>query len=67
MNLPINLMWGTEVAIKKLRPGASFGLSNNSFSEWHDPEGREPPTWEEIYKQIEKDKAAAEAWLEKQK
>ena len=48
--------YGVDVAIKKLRPGASFSLMNTEVTGWEDPEGREPPTWEEIQKQIEIDK-----------
>ena len=62
-NLPFNLLWGVDVAIKKLRPGASFGLSNNTVSEWNDPENREPPSWDEIAEQMEKDKSSADDWL----
>ena len=48
--------YGVEVAIKKLRPGANFSISNRSIVTWDDPENKEPPTWEEIEKQMEKDK-----------
>ena len=66
MNIPVNFLWGVDVAIKKLRPGASFGLSNKTFTNWNDPLGKEPPSWEEIDKQIEKDKAEAEKWAKNQ-
>jgi len=65
MQLPFDLLWGVDVAIKKLRPGASFGLNNMIFSEWQDPNGLEPPSWEEIKEQIAKDEQAAKDWLEK--
>ncbi len=48
--------YGVEVAVKNLRPGARFSLSNTEIIGWEDPEGREPPTWEEIKKQMEHDK-----------
>jgi hypothetical protein len=64
MSLPYELLWGVDVAIKKLRPGASFGLNNMTFTEWHDPSGAEPPSWDEIREQISKDEQAAKDWLE---
>ena len=65
MNLPYNLFWGVDVAVKKLRPNAKFELTNNTFTHWEDPNGMYPPSWNEINEQIEKDKLAAEIWLEK--
>jgi hypothetical protein len=67
MNLPTHLYWGVDVAIKKLRPGAIFALSNNNFIEWQDPNGLQSPTWEEILDQVKKDQLAAEKWLEQNK
>jgi hypothetical protein len=67
MNLPYELLWGVDIAIKKLRPNAEFGLNNMTFTEWHDPTGLEPPSWGEIHAQIEKDQLAAEKWLEENK
>ena len=48
-------LWGVDVAIKKLRPYAQFQLTNSTFTEWNDPTGAEPPTWEEINEQIRQD------------
>jgi len=48
--------YGIEVAIQKLRPGASFTLENSDITTWDDPEGRDKPTNEEIHIQLEKDK-----------
>ena len=48
--------YGFEIAIKKLRPGASFSLMNTEITAWDDPEGRDPPTIDEINIQLEKDK-----------
>ena len=48
--------YGVEVAVKNLRPGARFSLSNTEIIGWEDDEGREPPTWEEIKEQMERDK-----------
>jgi hypothetical protein len=61
------MVWGTEIAIKKLRPGASFELANSSFTKWDDLEGRLPPTWKEVLDQVKKDQLAAEKWLEQNK
>jgi hypothetical protein len=49
-------LWGVDVAVKKLRPYAQFELTNTIFTKWNDPTGTQPPTWEEINEQIEKDK-----------
>ena len=63
VELPIDLVWGVDVAVKKLRPGAKFGLNGLTVVEWEDPLGTQPPTAEEINEQMEKDRLAAEAWL----
>lgn len=49
-------MYGVDVALKKLRPGAIFRLEGSRFTIWEDPQGNEPPTWEEINQQIQEDK-----------
>lgn len=67
MELPQELLWGVDIAVKKLRPGASFGLGGSMITDWIDPEGREPPTWDEIKAQMDQDKAVAEKWLEENK
>ena len=36
------------------------------FIEWLDPNGLEPPSWEEINEQISKDKAVADLWMANQ-
>ena len=46
---------GVDTAIKELRPGCSFQLMNNTFVEWSDPEGREPPTGEEITAEVKRE------------
>lgn len=48
--------YGIEVAIKKLRPGASFSLYNSEITSWEDSLNREPPTREEIDAQVQRDK-----------
>ena len=54
--VPMDLLYGVDVAIKKLRPGANFQLEGSAITLWTDPEGRPAPTWEEIQAQIESDK-----------
>ena len=49
-------IWGIDTIIKKMRPFARFELTNNKFTKWEDPTGSEPPTWEEINEQINKNK-----------
>ena len=56
MNTPFELLWGVDVAIKKLRPGANFSLNNNTFVFWEDPTGRPAPTWTEVQEQLEKER-----------
>lgn len=52
-------LFGVDVAIKKLRPNAKFGLHNQHFIIWDCPDNSEPPTWDEIKEQIELDKKAS--------
>jgi hypothetical protein len=51
-------LFGVDVAIKKLRPGAEFALYNTTFTHWDCPNRTEPPTWDEINEQIQKDIAS---------
>ena len=53
-------LFGVDVAIKKLRPGAEFALYNTTFTMWECPNEAKPPTWEEVMKQVEADQAEAE-------
>jgi hypothetical protein len=52
MQLPHELLWGVDVALKKLRPHADFQLEGTRFTAWNDPTGSEPPTWEEVMDQL---------------
>ena len=52
-------LFGVDVAIKKLRPGAEFALYNMTFTMWDCPNGSEPPTWGEVMEQMEADRAEA--------
>jgi hypothetical protein len=67
MNLENTYLWGTDIAIKKLRPGANFQIEGPHFTIWNCPNNSNPPSWEEIHAQIEKDQSAAEKWLEQNK
>ena len=67
MELPFELNYGVDVAVKKLRPGAGFQLEGTNFTWWNDPNGLEPPAWTEVMEQLEKDRKAAEKWLEENK
>lgn len=62
VNIPFEMIWGVDVAIKKLRPGASFQLEGTNFTIWNDPSGQTPPEWHEVMAQIDTDKQAAEEW-----
>ena len=61
--IPQHLLYGVDVAIKRLRPHAEFQLSNTTFTNWHDPSGMPPPSWQEVLDQLERDKLAYETWL----
>lgn len=54
---------GVDTAIKFLRPDAKFDLYNRSFTRWECPNGSEPPAWEEIEEQINKDVEAYNYYL----
>ena len=57
-------LFGVDVAIKKLRPDAEFALYNTTFTMWECPNGSEPPTWDEINEQIQKDIEALNSKVE---
>jgi hypothetical protein len=56
MIIDVDFMWGVDKAIKKLRPDAKFELVNTEFTKWEDVNSKEPPSWDDILKEIEKDK-----------
>jgi hypothetical protein len=64
MQLPYELLWGVDVAIKRLRPGANFQLEGTRFTQWICPNGSQAPAWEEVMEQLRADEAAANKWLE---
>ena len=57
-------LFGVDVAIKKLRPGAEFALMDTTFIQWDCPNNSKPPTWDEIKEQIEKDISAINSPIE---
>ena len=60
--IPQELLYGIDVAIKKLRPNATFELYNTEITKYHCPMGTSAPTWLEIQEQLHKDKEAFDAW-----
>jgi len=63
MNLPYELLYGVDVAIKKLRPYADFQLEGTTFTQWRDYTGSQPPTWDEVMAQFEEDLKRYEEWV----
>jgi hypothetical protein len=63
MQLPYELLWGVDVAIKKLRPNANFQLEGTRFTQWTCSDGSQAPTWEEVMAQLRADEEAANKWL----
>ena len=62
MQVPFELLFGVDVAIKKLRPGANFQLEGTNFTQWSCPNNSESPSWEEVMAQVESDRQAFEEW-----
>jgi NADPH-dependent glutamate synthase beta subunit-like oxidoreductase len=62
MQVPLELLFGVDVAIKKLRPGANFQLEGTRFTNWSCPNNTEPPEWSEVIAQLEMDQQAYELW-----
>ena len=60
--IPLELLFGVDVAVKKLRPGANFQLEGTRFTQWSCPNNTEPPAWEEVLAQLESDQKAYEEW-----
>lgn len=63
INLPYELLWGVDVAIKKLRPNARFEIQGSVITSYQSDDGLPPPEWHEIHDLMEQDRKAAEAWL----
>ena len=52
-----------EIALKKLRPNATFSVvKTTEILDWYDPTGSEPPTWKEIEEQLLIDQAVHDEW-----
>jgi hypothetical protein len=66
MIVPLEFLYGIDVAVKKLRPGAKFQISGNTFTEWDDPTGENPPNWDEVMSQLQTDQQAYETWQKQQ-
>ena len=62
MQVPYELLFGVDVALKKLRPHANFQLEGTRFTQWSCPNNSQPPTWDEVVAQLELDKRAYEEW-----
>ena len=63
MQLPYELLFGVDVAIKNLRPGANFQLEGTRFTQWNCPNGSSAPSWDEVMQQLKEDEAAANDWI----
>jgi hypothetical protein len=46
---------GIDVILKRIRPNAYIVLSNNTITDYIDPDNLPCPTWEEIIDLFEKD------------
>ena len=46
---------GIDTAIKTLRPNAKWELSNREFVIWECDDGSEPPTWDELIAEVERE------------
>jgi hypothetical protein len=60
--IPFELLWGVDVAVKKLRPNANFQLEGTRFTSWSCPNNSQPPEWSEVVAQLELDQRAYEEW-----
>lgn len=67
-NTKIYQLYGIDTAMHLLRPGASWEISNTTFTRWEDP--RPCPTIEEVFETMEKIKAFEDSintiWLPEQ-
>ena len=62
MTVPFELLFGVDIAIKKLRPDANFQLEGTRFTQWSCPNNSQPPEWTEVMAQLEADQQAYELW-----
>jgi hypothetical protein len=66
MQVPYELLFGVDVAVKKLRPNANFQLEGTNFTQWSCPNNTQPPTWAEVMAQLAADQQAYEEWQRSQ-
>ena len=68
MESKIYRLWGVDIAMNLLRPGAKWEISNNVFTRWEDP--RPCPSIEEVYWVMDKIKEFEDSiptiWLPEQ-
>ena len=57
----VNFMYGIAEAVKKLRPGCEFELTDRTFTQWWHPDKLPPPEWEDVIRVFEEDKAKYES------
>ena len=62
MQVPYELLFGVDVAVKRLRPHANFQLEGTRFTQWSCPNNSQPPSWDEVVAQLEADQKAYEEW-----
>ena len=62
MQVPYELLFGVDVAVKRLRPHANFQLEGTRFTQWSCPNNSQPPEWSEVMAQLEADQRAYELW-----
>lgn len=62
MQVPYELLFGVDVAVKRLRPHANFQLEGTRFTQWSCPNNLQPPEWSEVMAQLEADQRAYELW-----
>ena len=62
MQVPYELLFGVDIAVKRLRPGANFQLEGTRFTQWSCPNNSQPPEWSEVMAQLEADQQAYEEW-----
>ena len=67
-DIKVYKLYGVNIAMDMLRPGAKWEISNTKFTRWEDP--RPCPTWEEVKDTMEKIKAFEDSintiWLPEQ-
>jgi hypothetical protein len=61
MTKNVNILYGVDIALSKLRPNAKYTLYNKEVLAWEDPAGLPFPEWSEIMAIIEEDKKQHEA------